>query len=292
MSDCRQFFSLHDDKEHYAVRDELRRYARDPDHLVLNKDSPHWATLLDKMMHMSVFRSKRAVWLDREASKLGQEVHRQAKFYLSECLQKAVKNKNITNRLISTVNEIAGVGQPQLNAVVEEADGEEAKEDPKVVNIIVIDPDTAEKTVGTAFSDDYDLEHPSNSSAIIELRLHTLLELYNSLLPHMPEGRLPRMTYGVITPLPEVITAPPAPRNVIQLSDDSAISGWLKASRYHPIVGFTILYRRNDGRPNTPTRRTLPHYSHGKLTLENAVNIPHDSDSDDDRCKTRYVALL
>ena len=119
MSDCRQFFSLHDDKEHYAVRDELRRYARDPDHLVLNKDSPHWATLLDKMMHMSVFRSKRAVWLDREASKLGQEVHRQAKFYLSECLQKAVKNKNITNRLISTMNEIAGVGQLQQNVVVE-----------------------------------------------------------------------------------------------------------------------------------------------------------------------------
>ena len=108
----------------------------------------------------------------------------------------------------------------------------------------------------------------------------------------MREGHLFRMAYGVITPLPDMITAPSAPRNIIQLSDDSAISGWLKASRYHRIVGFTILYRRNDGRPNTPTSRTLPHYSHGILALENAVNVPHDSDSDDDRRKTRYVAPL
>ena len=239
------------------------------------------------MMGMDGFSARRAAWQDRHNSKLGQEIHRQAKFYLGECLQKAVKNRNITERLMHTTNEVQGIGAPAMPTITET---EDSSEQSKIVNVIVVDPDTARKTVDSAFNDDYELEHLSNTFAIVELKLHTLLEFYNSLLVHLPEGRRPRAAYGVITPLPDVITAPPPPRNVIQLVDDAAVAGWLKAAKYHPIVCFAVLFRQTN-RPNTPTRRRTAHYSHNVLALENAVDVPHDSDSDDDRrfCYTSWL---
>src|SRR5262249_51322460 len=152
MKDTRKFFSIHDDEDHRAVRAELVRWARDPEHLVLNKDSPAWGELLEKMMTMPAFAALRAFWLDRHSSKLGQEVHRQAKFYLSECLQKAGRNKNVTRRLIQTVYSPPKVGEPSFPAPSATASAFVDDDGPapatKTVNMIIIDPDAAQKTVG------------------------------------------------------------------------------------------------------------------------------------------------